>query len=125
MSKDDFFTFNIKRESENGYSVEYRSNIHQREKSIKWYKKYLANNDMQLVPLGMIMRGPGWQYDPKDDTAKPLSYGEYRSLGIVISLALPNGEEPAEWLVDILKRIETFALSELDKVPSEPKEHTA
>jgi hypothetical protein len=119
MRKEDVPTFNVNKKAEDAYLVECAANLQQRRETLKWYKKYIARNNMQLVPLGMVMRGPGHQYNPKDDTAKSLSYGGYEHLGIVLSLALPNGEEPAEWLIDIIKRIESFALSELDKVPCE------
>jgi hypothetical protein len=122
--EEDASTFNVKKESEDAYLVECAANLQQRQETLKWYRKYIARINMQLVPLGMVMRGPGHQYNPKDDTAKSLSYGGYEHLGIVLSLALPNGEEPAEWLIDIMKRIESFALSELDKVPCQAEEGT-
>jgi hypothetical protein len=80
---------------------------------IESYHHRLANDGMTLVPIGHVQRGPGCI---QESPVKPLSYNGYPHLGIVFSVGLPKDSDPPEWLIDVIKRIEAFAINELDKI---------
>ena len=90
-----------------------------RQMFLKAYNNYLKHNDMDLVPVGYVGRGPGWFLPTPDaPNAEPILYGgKHKNIGIVFSLGLRRGEEPDELLMNILRKIEGYAMVELSKVP--------
>jgi hypothetical protein len=93
------------------------NNLEMRQAVIDAYQYYLDHHNMVLTPVGIVQRGPGYARETREGLVKPLSYEGYPCIGIVLSVGL-KGQEPPDWLMDIVKRIEHFAINELNKVES-------
>jgi hypothetical protein len=87
-------------------------------------KYYLEKHHMALIPVGSVQRGPSYTQETREGPVKPLLYGEgYPCIGIVLSVGL-KGQEAPEWLMDIIHRIECFAINELNKVEEKAPRET-
>lgn len=92
-------------------------NLEMRQAVIESLQYYFEKHRMALTPVGSVQIGPGYARETREGPVKPLSYEGYPCIGIVFSVGL-KGQEPPDWLMDIIHRIECFAINELNKVDS-------
>lgn len=97
------------------------NNLEMRQTVIDSLKYYLDHHHMSLIPVGSVQRGPGYAQETREGPVKPLSFEGYPCIGIVLSVGL-KGQEPPDWLMDIIHRIECFAINELNKVESKAED---